>query len=143
MFESSIGRMFNHIPHYLFMDGCPEQKPDIEGLSKTKFLNLAHEQNIDVQAELTRLKDMNQSPRQRVDHDLEPLPGATASATKEQVDELFEYITFPENTILFWHHIPDAWDGSLNNASSNGFIDGTNVGRLIWLYDRSIGSVGN
>jgi hypothetical protein len=144
MFESSIDRMFKHIPDYLFMDGCPEQiKTDIEGLIKTKFLNLANEQNIDVQAKLTRLKDLNQSPWQRVDHDLEPLPEATSPATKEQVDELFNYITSPENTVLFWHHIPDAWDGSLNNASSNGFIDGTNVGRLIWLYDRSIGSVGD
>jgi hypothetical protein len=144
LFESSIDRMFNHIPDYLFMDGCPEQiKLDIEDLIKTKFLKLAHEQNIDVQAELARLKALNQSPWQRVDHDLEQLPEAISPATNEQVEELFNHITSPENTFLFWHHVPDAWDGSLNNASSNGFIDGTNVGRLIWLYDRSIGSVGN
>jgi hypothetical protein len=137
MFESSIDRMFNHIPDYLFMDGCPEQiKPEIEGLIKTKFLKLAYEQNIDVQAELTRLKDLNQSPWQRVDHDLEPLPEATSPATKEQVDELFNYITSPENTVLFWHHIPDAWDGSLNNALGNAFIHDTNSSSLVWIYSR-------
>jgi hypothetical protein len=141
MFESSIDRMFNHIPDYLFMDGCPEKiKSDIEGLIKTKLLNLAHEQNIDVQAKLTSLKELNQSPWQRVDHDLEPVPEATFPATKAQVDELFSYITSPENTFLFWNHIPDAWDGSLNNASSNGFIHGTNIGELIWTYNGEIGN---
>jgi hypothetical protein len=141
MFESSIDSMFNQIPDYLFMDGCPEQiKPDVEGLIKTKFLNLAHEQHIDVQAKLTRLKELNQSPWQRVDHDLETVPEATTPATKAQVDELFNYITSPENTVLFWNHIPDAWDGSLNNASSNGFIHDTNIGELIWTYNGEIGN---
>jgi hypothetical protein len=140
MFESSIDRMFNHIPDYLYMDGCPEQiKPEIEGLIKTKFLNLAHEQNIDVQAEVTRLKELNESPWQRVDHDFEPLPEAISPATNDQVEELFNYVTSPENTLLFWNHIPDAWDGSLNNASSNGFICDTNAGELVWTYDRTIG----
>ena len=140
VFESSIDRMFNHIPDYLFMDGCPEQiKPDIEDLIKTKLLKLAHELNIDVQAELTRLKELKKSPWQRVDHDLERLAEANSPATNEQVDELFNYITSPENTVLFWHHIPDAWDGSLNNASSNRFIDQAKNGPLVWTYDRNIG----
>jgi hypothetical protein len=55
------------------------------------------------------------------------------------VDEPFECITFPEKTILFWNHIPDAWDGSLNNASSNGFIGDTNAGEPVWTYNRTIG----
>ena len=140
MFESSIDRMFNHIPDYLYMDSCPNDiRPAIDGLIKTKLLNLAHEQNINVQASLTRLKALNQSPWQRVDHDLEPLPEATYPATNEQVEELFNYITSPENTVLFWNHIPDAWDGSLNNASGNGFIDATDVGPLSWTYVKNIG----
>jgi hypothetical protein len=140
MFEASIDRMFNHIPHYLFMDGCPEQiKPDIEDLIKTKFLKLAHEQNIDVQAELTRLKDLNQSPWQRVDHDLEQLPEAIYPATNEQVEALFNFITSPENTVLFWHHIPDAWDGSINNAHSTRLISQSFAKSTLWVYNREIG----
>ena len=142
LFEASIDRMFNNIPDYLFMDGCPEQiKPEIEDLIKTKFLKLAHEHNIDVQAELTRLKELNQSAWQRVDHDLEPLSEASSPATKEQVQELFNYITSPENTVLFWQHIPDAWDGSINSASSNGFINDTKAGPLVWVYNRQLGAV--
>jgi hypothetical protein len=142
MFESSIDRMFNHIPNYLFMDGCPEQiKPDIEDLIKTILLKLAHEQNIDVQAELIRLKELNQSPWQRVDHDLEPLPEAISPATKEQVEEFFNYITSPENTVLFWNHIPDAWDGSLNNDACNRPIHDTNSGSFTWVYNSSIGAI--
>jgi hypothetical protein len=140
LFESSIDRMFNHIPDYLFMDGCPEEiKPLIEDLIKTKFLKLAHEQHIDVQAKLTRLKELNQSPWQRVDHDLEPLPEAIAPATNEQVEELFNYITSPENTVLFWHHISDAWDGSLNSAESHlgeTYKKGPSVSLV---YNKSIG----
>lgn len=142
MFESSIDRMFNHIPDYLYMDGCPEQiRSTLDELIKEKLLKLAHEQNLYVSAKLSRLKELNQYPWQRVDHDLEPIPEATSQATKEQVDELFDYITSPENTILFWNHIPDAWDGSLNNASSNAYIDNTNLGPLVWTYNREIGVV--
>jgi hypothetical protein len=141
IFESSIDRMFNHIPDYLFMDSCPKDiRTSIDGLIKTKLLNLAHEQNINVQASLTRLKALNQSPWQRVDHDLEPLPEATSPATNDQVEGLFNYITSPENTVLFWHHVPDTWDGSLNNASGNGFIDSTGVGPLFWAYDKKVGA---
>jgi hypothetical protein len=141
IFESSIDRMFNHIPDYLFMDGCPEQiKPLIEDLIKTKLLKLAHEQNIDVQAELTRLKELNQSPWQRVDHDLEPLSEAISPATNEQVEELFNFITSPENTVLFWYHIPDAWDGSLNGASLHEIIGETNFGSLVWTYNTDVGN---
>jgi hypothetical protein len=139
--ESSIERMFNDIPSYLYMDECPEEIiPTLNNLIKAKLLKLAHEQNVDIEAKLTRLKELNQSPWQRIDHDLEPIPEDSTPATKEQVDELFDYITSFENTILFWNHIPDAWDGSLNNASSNGFIDDTNVGPLVWIYNGSIGS---
>lgn len=141
-FESSIDRMFQHIPDYLYMDGCPEQiRAAIHELIKAKLLKLANEQNVDVAAKLTRLKELNQSPWQRVDHDLEAIPEVTSPATMEQVDELFDYITSPENTILFWNHIPDAWDGSLNNASSNGFINDSNIGSIFWNYDQESGLI--
>jgi hypothetical protein len=141
MLESSIDRMFNHIPDYIFMDGCPEQiRPPLDELIKAKLLKLAHEQNADVAAKLTRLKELNQSPWQRVDHDLEPIPQAPSPATRGQVEDLFDHITSPENTVLFWNHIPDAWDGSLNNASINGFISDTHVGPLVWAYNLEIGN---
>ena len=123
------------------MDGCPEQsRPTLDELIKAKLLKLAHEQNVDLTVKLNRITELNQSPWQRVDHDLEPIPEATTPSSKKQVEELFDYITSPENTILFWNHIPDAWDGSLNNALSNGFIDDTNYGPLAWAYNREIGN---
>lgn len=115
-------------------------RPAIDDLIKVKLHKHAHEQNVDVAAKLTRLKELNQSPWQRVDRDLVPIPEATSPATREQVDELFELITSSENTVLFWYHIPDAWDGSLNNAASNGFIDGTNVCPLVWTYNGYLGN---
>lgn len=140
LFESSIDRMFNHIPEYIYMDDCPEQiRPALDDLIKEKLLKLAHEQNVDVAGKLARLIELNQSPWQRVDHDLEPIPDATKSATKDQVEELFAFITAPENIILFWNHIPDAWDGSLNSASRTGFIDDTSVGPLVWTYNGYLG----
>ena len=74
MFDSSIDRMFKQIPDYLVIDGCPEHiKPEIKAAIKTRYLNHAHEQNMNIQAKLTRLKDLNQSPWQHVYHGLDQL----------------------------------------------------------------------
>jgi hypothetical protein len=141
IFEASIERMIKNIPSYLYMDECPDEiRPALNELVKVRLLKLAQEQNVDIQAKLARLKELNESPWQRVDHDLEPIPESSTPATIDQVSEYFAYITSFENTILFWNHIPDAWDGSLNNAASNGFIDETNVGPLFWSYNGEIGN---
>lgn len=138
---SAIDRMFTQIPDYLEMSGCPDEiKPEVEALIKEKLLKLALEQKVDVAAEHSRLQELNESPWQRVDHDLEPIQETKVPATSSQVNELFNYITSPENTGLFWSHISDAWDGSTNFALANGSIEMTNIGPIVLTYNKQIGS---
>lgn len=139
--ESSIDRMFVHIPEYLEISGCPpEIKPEVESLIKKKLHEIAINQKVDVPAELARLNELNQSPWQRVDHDLEPIAETQTPATMDQIDALFDFITAPDNTALFWDQIPDAWDGSTNFSLSNGSIGTTDVGPFILTYNKEIGS---
>lgn len=138
---SSIDRMFTHIPDYLEMSGCPvEIKPEVEALIKEKLHKLALEQKVDIAAELSRLQELNESPWQRVDHELAQIPESETPATKPQIDELFDYITSPENNGLFWNYIPDAWDGSTNFALSSGTIGMTDIGPFVLTYDKVLGS---
>lgn len=137
---SSIDRMFTHIPDYLELSGCPSEiKHQVEALIKEKLNKLALEQKVDIAAELSRLKELNESPWQRVGHELEQIPESEIPATRAQIDQLFNDVTSPDNNLLFWNHIPDAWDGSTNFALSNGSIGMTEVGSYILTYDKSIG----
>ncbi len=97
--------------------------------------------NVDFEAKLTLLKELNQSPWQRVDHDFETIPAASTPATKEQVNEFFDYITSFENTILFWNHIPDAWDCAINYAAGQGFFKASRLGQLAWAYNQETRSI--
>lgn len=84
-FESSIERILTGISSYLYMDECPEEiRPTLNGLIKTRLLKHAHEQNVNVAVKLTRLKELNHSPWQHLDHGVEPIPEKTNPVTKNK-----------------------------------------------------------
>jgi hypothetical protein len=140
--ESSVEREFVWLPTYLDFNRCPrEDLPRLEALVKKRLLAIAIDQKIDVAKHTQRLRDINDDAWSRVDHSLPLIEETDTPATKREIDKYFDLITSDENLALFWNAIPDAWDGSLNYSLSNGILGQTNVGPLLWTYNREIGVI--
>lgn len=139
--ESSVEREFVWLPTYIDLSGCPQEVlPQLQSLIKKRLLAIAIDQNVDVAKHTQRLRDINDDAWSRVDHSLASIEESDTPATKREIDKYFDLITSDENLALFWNAIPDAWDGSLNYSLINGILGQTNVGPLLWTYNREIGS---
>jgi hypothetical protein len=138
--EQAVESQFNWIPDYLDLSGCPQELlPELTALIKKRFLALANEFKIDVPKHFERLESITEDAWSRVDHNLPAIQEATTVATEADFDKYFELITSADNLLLFWDAIPDAWDGSLNYSLNNGILASTDVGPLMWTYNRQIG----
>ncbi len=141
--ESSVEREFVWLPNYLDLSDCPQEVlPQLQSLIKKRLLAIAIDQKVDVAKHTQRLRDIKDDAWNRVDHSLPFIEETETPATKKEIDKYFELITSDENLALFWNAIPDAWDGSLNYSLSNGILGQTNVGPLMWTYNRAIGWAG-
>jgi hypothetical protein len=106
---------------------------------KRRLHQVAIEAKIDVAKYTQRLRDIKDDAWNRVSHDLPDIEEASKPATAKDIKAHFELITSDKNLALFWYAIPDAWDGSLNYSLSQGILGQTNVGPLLWTYNREIG----
>jgi hypothetical protein len=139
--ETSVEREFVWLPTYLDLSECPRDVlPALTDMIKRRLLQVAIEAKIDVAKYTQRLRDINDDAWNRVSHDLPDIEEASKPATAKDIKAHFELITSDKNLALFWNAIPDAWDGSLNYSFSNGILDQTDSGPLMWTYNREIGS---
>jgi hypothetical protein len=142
--EHAVESQFNWIPDYLDLSGCPQEVlPELTSLIKKRFLTLANELKIDVPKHFERLESITDDAWSRVDHNLLAIEEATTEATEADIETYFELITSADNLLIFWHAIPDAWDGALNYSLSNGILASTDVGPLMWTYNRQLGMLPN
>jgi hypothetical protein len=58
----------------------------------------------------------------------------------EQIEKRFKFFSSPDNTLLSWEHIPDAWDGSTNYAVGSGSIQLPEAGHCLLTYNKKIGA---
>jgi hypothetical protein len=129
------------LPDYLDLSGCPQEVlPELTSLIKKRFLTLANELKIDVPKHFEGLDSLTDDAWSRVDHNLPPIKEPTADATEADIEKYFELKTSADNLLLFWGAISDAWDGSLNYSLSNGIMASTDVGPLMWTYNKDIGT---
>lgn len=139
--ESSVEREFVWLPTYLDLNQCPRADfRQLESLIKKRLMTIAIDQRVDVAKHTQRLRELNDDAWNRVDHSLPVIEETDTPATEKEINEYFDLITSDENLALFWNAIPDAWDGSLNYSLSHGILGHTNVGPLLWTYNRVIGS---
>mgnify|MGYP000266934803 CR=1 FL=1 len=139
--EASVEREFVWLPTYLDLSECPKDVlPALTDMIKTRLRQVAIEAKIDVAKYTQRLRDINDDAWNRVDHSLSVFEETDTPATKKEISKYFDLITSDENLALFWNAIPDAWDGALNYSLSQGILGHTNVGPLLWVYNREIGS---
>lgn len=140
--EESVARQLRWLPTYLDLSGCPQEVlPVIKNIIKKRLLDIAIERRLDIPAHIKRLEEVSDSAWNRVDHELPPIEEATSPATPEQIEDYFALITSADNLQLFWREIPDAWDGSINFSLSKGILGQTDIGPLVWTYNRQIGSL--